>query len=76
MKVKTLKKIRFWLKYRSSYEKITKLFELVRTGLNYYRKSPIASLTKLSSNKGHIIINITGKFHSFLRCSSCFMDKL
>ena len=41
-----------------------------------YRKSPIATLAKLCSNKGYMITIITGKFHSGFQCSSCFMINL
>ena len=46
-----------------------KITKSVKTGLwssSYYRKSPNATLTKLCSKIGHIITDITGKFHSGL----------
>ena len=78
MKVKTLKNIRFWLKCQSyqSEKKKQKVFKLVRGCQAITKKSPKATLTKFCSNKGYIIIITTGKFHSGLQCSSCFMFKL
>ena len=61
VKVKTLKKVRFQLKCGYIRGKITKC-------LNWYmdvkivRKSPNATLTKLCSNKGHIITYIMVSF--------------
>ena len=72
MNVKTLKKkqvsAKIWV---ISEEKITKSVE---TGPSL--SSFQVTFTKLSSNKGRTIRNITGKFHSGLECSSCFMVKL
>ena len=74
--VKTLKKIRFQLKYGhirgKNNEKCLNGYIVAKL----LQKKPKATLTKLCSNKGLIIMNITGKFHLGLQCSSCFMFKL
>ena len=51
-----------------SEEKLTKIVQIGPWLSSYYRKSQNFD----KSNKGHIITNITGKFHSGFLCSSCF----
>ena len=57
-----------------SEEKIKESVKTVLWLSSCYRKSPNEASAKFCNSKGRIITNITGKFHSGLQCSSCFME--
>ena len=76
MKIKTLKKSGFSKNMGYIKGKHSKKCWNWSVVVKLLQKSPNSTWTKLCSNKGHFIKNISVKFDPGIQCSSCFMVKL